>query len=98
MEDNYVTIEIKKLWNGRAEVRSYQLTEVLRQKRGIKFILDGDVRYVPISDVSKGKAGAVVNAKFPLPNGAKTYRLIGWDWSTLSEDAKEIENQQFLNI
>lgn len=95
MDEEYATVEIKKLYQGRAEIRSYQFTEIRRFKKGIKFVLNGEERYVSAEETKKGKAGISIKAKFPLANGATTYRLIGWDWDKLPEERPVVSQQSF---
>ena len=98
MSDKYKTIKIKKLYNGLAEIRSYQLSEVKKLGQGIRFILNNDERYVPNSMLKAGIRGSTITARFPLPNGAHTYSLIGWKWADLPQSFKGIVSQQLLGI
>jgi len=84
MNDNYTGVIIKKLYKGKAEIRSYQLKTIKSHGRGIKFILNDEERYVPFEDLGKGKPGSYINARFPLPDGSRGYTLHSYVWDDLA--------------
>ena len=99
MNANYKTIKIKKLYQGNAEIRSYQLTEIRKARMGIKFVLnEGDIRYVPNSLLKLGKRGTTINARFPLPDGSRTYSLVAWKWDDLPMSLTGMVQQSLLSI
>lgn len=83
MSNDYTGVKIKKLYKGKAEIRSYQLKTIKSHRRGIRFILDDEERYVPFADLGNGKPSNYIHARFPLPDGSKGYTLYSYMWDDL---------------
>lgn len=84
MNDDYTGVHIKKLYKGKAEIRSYQLKVIKSHRRGIRFILNEEERYVPFEDLKTGRPGSYINARFPLPDGSNGYTLYSYIWDDLA--------------
>lgn len=71
---------VKKMYNGKVEVRDYQLKECLEKNDDMVIEHDGDIMTIPFVElktkaVSKSK---LFESKIP---GSKSYHLIGYDWN-----------------
>lgn len=93
-DHHFVKVTLKRLWHGKADARDYVVENAKRNRMGICFIHEQDRRYVIPTEIGTGKVGTEVQAKFPLPNGKKTYNLISWNWKDLKEDPNEQDIQQ----
>lgn len=96
MEGEYTGVQIKKLYEGLAEIRDYQLEKIERKKRGIMFILEDEKKFVPYDKLTTGKKGKFIRAKFPLPNNAIGYQLIGYVWDDLSDQPVPVQQMELL--
>ena len=71
---------VKKMYNGRVEIRDYQLKECLEKNDDMVIEHDGDVMTIPF-DQLKTKAvskSRLFETRIP---GGKSYHLIGYDWN-----------------
>lgn len=93
-EYHFVNVTLKRLWHGKADARDYVVENARRNKMGICFIHEDERRYVIPTEMDTGVQGTEVTARFPLPNGRKTYNLISWNWKDLKEDPNSQDVQQ----
>lgn len=71
---------IKKMYQGKVEVRDYQLKECLENKEDMIIEHDGDTMTIPFDQL---KTKAVSKSKLfetRIPGG-KSYHLIGYNWN-----------------
>ena len=97
-KNKYKNIKITKMFRGFADARDYIVAQCEQRKEGIEFEYKGEKRYVHPNDISSGEITARnIEAKFPLPNGKKTFCLISWSWKKLPTE-KDIEVEKINQL
>ena len=97
----YFPIKLQRLYRGGADARCYIVETCIRCDMGIAFTSDDETRFVHPEEVSKGEVTQRnIFAKFPLPDGRKTYSLITWKWNKLArskeERMHEVKQEEFI--
>lgn len=73
----------KKIYQGKVELRDYELRKLLLDKESVK-IWVGD-EYMDLTYRDLKTKGSISNTQYSIINEGQTYRLIGFDWKPIKD-------------
>lgn len=68
----------KKIYNGMAELRDYEVERLLINKDSVKIIIDNE--YMVLTPTELKIKGRISNTQYSIYNEGQTYKLIGYRW------------------
>ena len=90
IRDKYVRVELRRLFTGYASVRDYVLDNIMAEKKGIRFVVDGHTMSIPYKKLKHGRR---TGKKFLSKFGSDSYELVDFVWK---EDPEVIDTHAQL--
>ncbi len=71
--------DLKKLYEGNADIRDYEVARCISKKESVEIYFEGDKMTLSPEDLEskKIKTSGIIDSKF----GGKSYRLISYAWN-----------------
>lgn len=74
-----ITRKVRRLWNGTASLRDYELEKALKTNQPIRFVLGKDSMTLSPQDLKK-KQVCLTSRTFQKKFGVGTYTLVDYEW------------------
>lgn len=72
------TIVKKKIYNGMAELRDYEVQRFIKLNQPVRIIIGDEYMDLTVAELKKGH---INNTQHSIINNGQTYKLIGWRWN-----------------